>query len=121
MSLFTPSTPKARESEVYMKQTVTLGAMEQKFSELWTQCQKCQGSIHEEVICTRSVRFLGAVWSFFIILFVLPSALCIHIATLLYTLLYFFSVCIATVLYTLLEPYILLYLTIYISTALNTS
>lgn len=43
---------KARESEVYMKQTNALGAMEQKFSELWTQCQKCQGSIHEEVICT---------------------------------------------------------------------
>lgn len=49
--------PKARESEVYMKQTNILGAMEQKFSELWTQCQKCQGSIHEEVICTRLVMF----------------------------------------------------------------
>ncbi|MPC19065.1 DNA polymerase delta catalytic subunit [Portunus trituberculatus] len=43
---------KARESEVYIKQTAVLGDMEQKFSELWTQCQRCQGSIHEEVICT---------------------------------------------------------------------
>ncbi|KAG0721764.1 DNA polymerase delta catalytic subunit [Chionoecetes opilio] len=43
---------KSRESEVYIKQTNILGKMEQKFSELWTQCQKCQGSIHEEVICT---------------------------------------------------------------------
>ncbi|KAL1116276.1 hypothetical protein AAG570_005771, partial [Ranatra chinensis] len=26
--------------------------LEQNFSRLWTQCQRCQGSIHEEVICT---------------------------------------------------------------------
>lgn len=43
---------KARESEIYIKQSAVLGDMEKKFSELWTQCQRCQGSIHEEVICT---------------------------------------------------------------------
>ncbi|KAK9508607.1 hypothetical protein O3M35_006133 [Rhynocoris fuscipes] len=26
--------------------------LEDKFSRLWTQCQRCQGSLHEEVICT---------------------------------------------------------------------
>ena len=30
-----------------------LSALEDKFSRLWTQCQRCQGSRHEEVLCTR--------------------------------------------------------------------
>ena len=29
-------------------------ALEEKFSRLWTQCQRCQGSRHEEVLCTSS-------------------------------------------------------------------
>ncbi|KAG7170869.1 DNA polymerase delta-like [Homarus americanus] len=43
---------KLRESEVYMQQMTVLCTLEEKFSRLWTQCQRCQGSIHEEVICT---------------------------------------------------------------------
>ena len=30
-----------------------LSALEERFSRLWTQCQRCQGSLHEDVICTR--------------------------------------------------------------------
>ena len=30
-----------------------LSELEEKFSRLWTECQSCQGSLHEEVICTR--------------------------------------------------------------------
>ena len=30
-----------------------LNALEERFSRLWTQCQRCQGSLHEDVICTR--------------------------------------------------------------------
>ena len=26
--------------------------MQQHFSRLWTQCQRCQGSLHQEVLCT---------------------------------------------------------------------
>ena len=36
-------------------QITQLGALE-KFSRLWTQCQCCQGSFHEEVLCTRYVH-----------------------------------------------------------------
>ncbi|KAF7239738.1 DNA polymerase delta catalytic subunit [Varanus komodoensis] len=33
--------------------TVThLSSLEEKFSRLWTQCQRCQGSLHEDVLCT---------------------------------------------------------------------
>uniref|UniRef100_A0A3B4AS68 DNA polymerase n=1 Tax=Periophthalmus magnuspinnatus TaxID=409849 RepID=A0A3B4AS68_9GOBI len=29
-----------------------LNALEEHFSRLWTQCQRCQGSLHEDVLCT---------------------------------------------------------------------
>ena len=36
-----------------------LNALEERFSRLWTQCQRCQGSLHEDVICTRWARLLA--------------------------------------------------------------
>ena len=44
---------KPKESELYQKQICTQSALEEKFSRLWTQCQRCQGSLHEDVICTK--------------------------------------------------------------------
>jgi len=43
---------KHKESAIYQKQIGQFSALEEKFSRLWTQCQRCQGSLHEEVICT---------------------------------------------------------------------
>ncbi|VDN97005.1 unnamed protein product [Rodentolepis nana] len=43
---------KPRESEIYQKEVERLRTLEARFSRLWTECQRCQGSIHEEVICT---------------------------------------------------------------------
>lgn len=43
---------KPKESELYQKEICTLSSLEEKFSRLWTQCQRCQGSLHEDVICT---------------------------------------------------------------------
>ncbi|XP_070257733.1 DNA polymerase delta catalytic subunit [Myotis yumanensis] len=43
---------KPRESELYQKEVSHLNALEERFSRLWTQCQRCQGSLHEDVICT---------------------------------------------------------------------
>ncbi|KAH3885678.1 hypothetical protein DPMN_009673 [Dreissena polymorpha] len=43
---------KSRESEIYQKEISTINALEEKFSRLWTQCQRCQGSLHEDVLCT---------------------------------------------------------------------
>ena len=42
-----------RESEIYQKEMAHFSALEEKFSRLWTQCQRCQGSLHEDVLCTR--------------------------------------------------------------------
>ncbi|XP_069900353.1 DNA polymerase delta catalytic subunit isoform X2 [Globicephala melas] len=43
---------EARGSELYQKEVSHLNALEERFSRLWTQCQRCQGSLHEDVICT---------------------------------------------------------------------
>lgn len=43
---------ESRESQIYQKEISKLAVLEERFSRLWTQCQRCQGSLHEEVICT---------------------------------------------------------------------
>jgi len=43
---------KQKEGEIYQKQIASVATMEERFSRLWTQCQRCQGSLHEEVLCT---------------------------------------------------------------------
>uniref|UniRef100_A0AAQ6A4A5 DNA polymerase n=1 Tax=Amphiprion ocellaris TaxID=80972 RepID=A0AAQ6A4A5_AMPOC len=43
---------KKKESELYQKEIFHLNALEERFSRLWTQCQRCQGSLHEDVLCT---------------------------------------------------------------------
>ncbi|XP_074793541.1 DNA polymerase delta catalytic subunit [Natator depressus] len=40
------------QSELYQKEISHLSGLEEKFSRLWTQCQRCQGSLHEDVLCT---------------------------------------------------------------------
>ncbi|XP_033645764.1 DNA polymerase delta catalytic subunit-like [Asterias rubens] len=43
---------KKIESEIYQKEVIYLSVLEEKFGRLWTQCQRCQGSLHEEILCT---------------------------------------------------------------------
>lgn len=43
---------KPLESELYQKEMGQLSGLEEKFSRLWTQCQRCQGSLHEDILCT---------------------------------------------------------------------
>lgn len=43
---------KPRMSEIYLKHVNTLNTLEDRYSRLWTQCQRCQGSTHQEVLCT---------------------------------------------------------------------
>ncbi|PIK45708.1 putative DNA polymerase delta catalytic subunit [Apostichopus japonicus] len=37
---------KTKESEIYQKEVAQMSALEVKFARLWTQCQRCQGSLH---------------------------------------------------------------------------
>ncbi len=41
-----------REAEVYRRQLAVVNEAEAKFARLWTQCQRCQGSLHQDVLCT---------------------------------------------------------------------
>ena len=43
---------RPRLGELYTKQVKKVGELEVRFSRLWTQCQRCQGSMHSEVLCS---------------------------------------------------------------------
>lgn len=40
------------EARVYARQLGTVNELEHQFARLWTQCQNCQGSLHQDVLCT---------------------------------------------------------------------
>lgn len=42
-----------REAEIYLSKVSQMHEHEATFSKLWTQCQRCQGSFHEDVLCTK--------------------------------------------------------------------
>ncbi|KAH8724119.1 catalytic subunit DNA polymerase-like protein delta [Phaeosphaeriaceae sp. PMI808] len=42
---------RPRIGELYQKSLSRVSELEVRFSRLWTQCQRCQGSVHCEVIC----------------------------------------------------------------------
>ncbi|XP_053671601.1 DNA polymerase delta catalytic subunit [Anopheles nili] len=41
-----------REATLYQTELAAQRTLEDRFCRLWTECQRCQGSLHEEVICT---------------------------------------------------------------------
>ncbi|CAG8460463.1 9538_t:CDS:10 [Cetraspora pellucida] len=43
---------KPKLGELYQKQLVTVNDFETRFARLWTQCQRCQGSLHQDILCS---------------------------------------------------------------------
>lgn len=43
---------RPRTGELYTKTLTKVSGLEIRFGRLWTQCQRCQGSLHNEVICS---------------------------------------------------------------------
>ncbi|KAL9083568.1 MAG: hypothetical protein Q9159_005696 [Coniocarpon cinnabarinum] len=43
---------RPRFGELYQKTLSKMSELEVRFGRLWTQCQRCQGSLHNEVICS---------------------------------------------------------------------
>lgn len=43
---------RPRFGELYRKTLTKVSELEVRFARLWTQCQRCQGSVHNEVICS---------------------------------------------------------------------
>lgn len=42
----------SRSGELYLKALYDVRTLEERFSRLWTQCQRCSGSLHNEVLCS---------------------------------------------------------------------
>ncbi|PRW18348.1 DNA polymerase delta catalytic subunit [Chlorella sorokiniana] len=42
---------KEKEGEIYQRCVLGVNDLEAQFSALWTQCQRCQGSLHQDVLC----------------------------------------------------------------------
>ena len=38
---------RGRMPELYQKQVMTASELQTRFARLWTQCQRCQGSLHQ--------------------------------------------------------------------------
>eukprot|EP01103_Thecamoeba_quadrilineata_P016524 TRINITY_DN5549_c0_g1_i2.p1 TRINITY_DN5549_c0_g1~~TRINITY_DN5549_c0_g1_i2.p1 ORF type:complete len:198 (+),score=29.12 TRINITY_DN5549_c0_g1_i2:307-900(+) len=43
---------RPREGDIYRDKVNKVSQLENKFASVWTQCQDCQGSLHQEVLCT---------------------------------------------------------------------
>ncbi|XP_059693789.1 uncharacterized protein LOC132323031, partial [Haemorhous mexicanus] len=43
---------RQRESELYQKEVCQVWHLERSFARLWSQCQRCQGSLIQDVLCT---------------------------------------------------------------------
>ena len=43
-----------RAATLYRERLLHVSALERKFAKLWTQCQRCQGSLHQDVLCTNN-------------------------------------------------------------------
>ncbi|KAJ7256390.1 DNA polymerase family B-domain-containing protein [Mycena rebaudengoi] len=43
---------RPRIGEFYQRQVSITSALQVRFSRLWTQCQRCQGSLHQPVLCS---------------------------------------------------------------------
>ena len=43
---------RPKVNSIYLKNLHTFNETEKRFSKLWTQCQRCQGSLQQEVLCT---------------------------------------------------------------------
>lgn len=43
---------KPREAEIYTAKALEVAQHEAVFNKLWTCCQRCQGSFHQDILCT---------------------------------------------------------------------
>ena len=41
-----------REPEILHRSLTAVAELEAAYGALWTQCQRCQGSLHQDVLCT---------------------------------------------------------------------
>ena len=42
---------KPKMKTIYIERSIESARFEKNYSDLWTQCQRCQGSLHQDVLC----------------------------------------------------------------------
>jgi DNA polymerase delta subunit 1 len=42
---------KPKEKQIYVERRLEQSRFEKNYSDLWVQCQRCQGSLHDEILC----------------------------------------------------------------------
>ena len=40
-----------RVKEIYIERQIEFSRYERDYADLWVQCQRCQGSLHQDVLC----------------------------------------------------------------------
>lgn len=50
---------ESHEDELFHTELQAQHKLEEKFSRLWAECQRCQGSLHQEVICSKFVILIN--------------------------------------------------------------
>ncbi len=40
-----------RQKQVYIERKQELNLFEKNYADLWVQCQRCQGSLHQDILC----------------------------------------------------------------------
>lgn len=45
---------KPQAADLFLKALMKNNDLESKYAQLWTQCQRCQGSLHQEVLCNNN-------------------------------------------------------------------
>ena len=43
---------KPKEIDLFLKKMYLAKSYQEEFGKLWTECQRCHGSLHQEVICS---------------------------------------------------------------------
>ncbi len=43
---------KEKEADIYLEKLYEINEHQEVYNKLWTECQRCQGSLHQEVICS---------------------------------------------------------------------
>jgi len=43
---------KSKEIDLYLKRLYQAKSYQEEFAKLWSECQRCHGSLHQEVICS---------------------------------------------------------------------
>ena len=52
VTYYSPHFSELEQADIYQRSLASVNELQDTFGRLWTQCQRCQGSLHQDVLCT---------------------------------------------------------------------